>query len=82
MRERRVNGRYDALGPRQVASSRPGGAARFTKSFVPFVPFCGLICQVVDSRDDPVGNSGDKGCRGDRENPGPDDATGYAPFDG
>jgi hypothetical protein len=52
-----------------------GGAAQVSKSFI------GLVCQVMQGRNDPEGKGGNEGCRGDCENPGPDDAAGYAPFD-
>ena len=41
-----------------------------------------LTEKFVNTGDDPVGHGGHKRGGGDRENPGPDDAAGDAPFDG
>ena len=59
-----------------------GGIPWFSNLFVRFAPFCGLFSHVVDGRDDPEGKGGDEGCRRDRENPGPNNAAGYAPLYG
>jgi hypothetical protein len=54
-----------------VAFVSPGGHARSTAEY-----------RLVKLQADPVGNGGDKGARGNREDPGPDDVAGNAPAHG
>jgi hypothetical protein len=64
-----------------VGGGHPTAVARIMALLIPLLPEA-LWRACEETTCQQVGERGDDGGRGDRQNPGPDDVVGHAPADG